>query len=256
MEFLFIKEIINYELFNKIADVKLKGLFNYYQNKIELIEFECNNHLTDDFEFVINNENQNLTEEEEKEKKEYLEKVDEELLRIRKIIEFLVVNVELLKIQVPHFKIYDYSNVSKHIKSKIKSNNHQLDLKKFLMKNKIDSDEIIKKTQELLDTTNEIKLSEFKLMSGFILINVINIYNYYNKCLLYSKELVKEFPFVIKNKDNKLCKIDNEIITMNNDEIKIKHYGLIKNSYMSNNKIGDFINIHKNKDKNFEILFK
>lgn len=256
MEFLFIKEIINYELFNKIVDVKLKGLFNYYQNKIELIEFECNNHLTDDFEFVIDSENQNLTEEEEKEKKEYLEKVDEELLRIRKIIEFLVVNVELLKIQVPHFKIYDYSNVSKHIKSKIKSNNHQLDIKKFLIRNKIDSDEIIKKTQELLDTTNEIKLNEFKLMSGFILINVINIYNYYNKCLLYSKELVQEFPFVIKNKDNKLCKIDNEIITMNNDEIKIKHYGLIKNGYMSNNKIGDFINIHKNKDKNFEILFK
>ena len=110
MEFLFIKEIINYELFNKIADVKLKGLFNYYQNKIELIEFECNNHLTDDFEFVIDSENQNLTEEEEKEKKEYLEKVEEELLRIRKIIEFLVVNVELLKIKVTHFKIYYYYN--------------------------------------------------------------------------------------------------------------------------------------------------
>jgi hypothetical protein len=256
MEFLFIKEIINYELFNKTPDVKFKGLFNYYENKTELIEFQCNDHLIDDFEFVNDIENHNLTEEEEKERNEYLEKVDEELGKIRKIIEFLVVNVELLKIQIPHFKIYDYSNVSKHIKSKIKSANHQLDIKKFLMKNKIDSDEIIKKTQELLDTTNEIKLNEFKLMSSFILIIMINIYNYYNKCLLYSKELVQEFPFVIKNKDTKLCKIDSELITMNNDEIKIKHCGLIKNSYMSNNKIGDFINIHKNKDKNFEILFK
>lgn len=258
MEFLFIKEVINQELFNKIPDIKLKGLFNYYENKIDLIEFQSNN-LTDDFEIINNdndNENYNLTEEEEKERKEYLEKVEEELMRIKKIMEYLVVNIELLKIQIPHFKIYDYSNVSKHIKSKIKSNNHQLDIKKFLLKNKINNDEIVNKVKELLDTTNDFKLNEFKLMSNFIMISIINIYNNYNKNLLYSKELIKEFPYVIKNKDNNLCKIQNEIISLNNDEIKIKHFGLIKNSYMSNNKIGDFINIQKNKDKNFEILFK
>jgi len=254
MYFLFIKEIINNELFNKIPDIKLKGLFNYYENKIELIEFKSNNNFMDDFEFVINNEN--LTEEEEKEKKEYLEKVEEELLRIRKIIEYLVVNLELLKIHIPHFKIYDYSNVSKHIKSKIKSNNHQLDIKKFLIKNKINNDDIIEKLKELFDNTNEINLNDYKLMSSYIIIMTIDIYNYYNKCLLYSKELLQEIPSVIKNKDIQLCKIDNEIMNMNNDEIKIKHFGLIKNSYMSNNKIGNFINIHKNKDKIFEISFK
>jgi len=261
MEFLFIKEIINEELFKKIGDVKLKGLFNYYENKINLIEFNNINNEKDDYEFIIDdkNENVNLTEDEEKEKKEYLEKVDEELSRIKKIMEYLVVNIELLKIQVPHFKIYDYSNVSKHIKSKIKStnHNHQLDIKKFLLKNKISNDEIVEKIKVLIDTTDEIKLNEFKLMSSFIMITIINIYNYYNKSLEYSKELLNEFPFVIKNKDIKLCKIDNEIININNDEIKIKHCGLIKNSYISsNNKIGDFINIGKNKNKNFEILFK
>jgi hypothetical protein len=262
MEFLFIKEIINQELFKKIGDVKLKGLFNYYENKINLIEFNNINNEKDDFEFIIDdkNENDNLTEDEEKEKKEYLEKVDEELSRIKKIMEYLVVNIELLKIQIPHFKIYDYSNVSKHIKSKIKSTNHNhpLDIKKFLLKNKISNDDIVEKLKVLIDNnTDEIKLNEFKLMSSFIIITIINIYNYYNKSLEYSKELLKEFPFVIRNKDIKLCKIDNEIINMNNDEIKIKHYGLIKNSYISsNNKIGDFININKNKNKNFEILFK
>jgi len=248
MELLFIKEIINESYFNRTTDIKLKGLFNYYENKIQLIEYEIYNSSIDDYEIVI--DDNSLTEEDEKNKNDYLDKLEEELIRIKKIMEFMVVNIELLKLEIPHFKLYDYSNVSKHIKSKIKLNNHHFDIKKFLIKNGI-TDDILNQIKELLDTTDEVKLNETKMMSSFIILKVIAIYNYYNKCLLYSKQLLLEYPNVIKNKDKYLCNINKEYFNMNNDEISIKHFDLIKNS-----KIGNFINIRKNKNKNFEILFK
>ncbi len=50
--------------------------------------------------------------------------------------------------------------------------------------------------------------------------------------------------------------IDNKFMNITNDEINIYHHNLIKNAYNSNNKLGDTINLKKDKNKNFEILFK
>jgi hypothetical protein len=257
MEFLFIKKVLNEQLFNKIPDIKFKGLFNYYENKINLIEYEEIKNLSDDdFEFIMDTDTSPLNTDEEEKRNDLLLKLTEEINRIRKVFEYLIVNVEILKLLVPHYKIYDYSNVSRNIKSKIKSANHQLDIKKFLLKNKIEKDFINDKLNELLDTNDKYNLSEFKMMSTYIIIHIINIFNYYNKCLQYSKELLTEFPYIIRNSEEYLVKIRFEIFNLTNDDININHMGLIKNSYTSTNKFGETINIHKNKDKKFEILFK
>lgn len=246
-------EICNYQLYNKIPDIKLKGIFNYYENKINLIEFE-NNKNNEDFEFIINIDSIQLTDEEELDKKKYLDELNEEINRIKKIMEYLVTNIDLLKIQIGNFKIYDYSNVSKHIKNKLKI--HNFDLKQFLLKNKIDKIDLTNKIKELLDISDDIQLNEYKLMSSFLLLEIINIYNNYNKLLLYSKQLVEEFPTIIKEKDKKLVKIDKELIMLNNDELSFKFNSNIKNAFTTNNKLGTMINIKKNKDKNFVLLFK
>ena len=84
------------------------------------------------------------------------------------------------------------------------------------------SDNPEEKIKELLDISDDIQLNEYKLMSSFLLLEIINIYNNYNKLLLYSKQLVEEFPTIIKEKDKKLVKIDKELIMLNNDELSFK----------------------------------
>ena len=74
--------------------------------------------------------------------------------------------------------------------------------------------------------------------------------------MVYSINLLEEYPFTIRNKEEYLVMIDNKFMNITNDEINIYHHNLIKNAYNSNNKIGDTINFKKDKNKNFEILFK
>lgn len=257
MEFLFIKKIIDAQVFNKSANVDIKDIFNYYPTKTKLINF-CNytDSNPDDYEFVIDIDSNPLTENEEEERTTYMNSLKEEVLKTTKVIEYLITNLEISKVKIANFKIYDYDNTSKYIKSKIKSNNHNLDVKKFIFKNKIDKDEIIRKIKEMGVIIDGSLIGELKLMTYFILIKIIDIYNIYNKCLVYSINLLEEYPFVIRNKDEYLSIIDAKFMNITNDEINIYHHNLIKNSYNSNNKIGDTINLKKDKNKNFEILFK
>lgn len=255
MEFLFIKKIIDTQIFNKIAEVNINDIFNYYPTKTDLITF-CNTGSTDgnDYEYVIDVDSDPLNEKEEEEKSKYVNSLKEEVLKTSKVIEYLIANVEISKLKVANFKIYNYDNTSKHIKSKIKSGNHNLDVKKFILKNKIDRDAIVSKMKEMgviVQGTDDLKL-----MSYFILIKIIEIYNTYNKCLVYSINLLEEYPYMIRKKDEYLSLIDNKFINITNDEINIYHHNLIKNSYNSNNKIGESINLKRDKNKNFEILFK
>lgn len=246
-------EICNQHLFNKIPDVKLNGIFNYYENKINIIEFDVPNK-NDDFEFIVDVDGSSLSEKDEEEKNKYLKELDEEIIKIKKVIEYLLINVDFLKIQVANFKVYDYSSTPKHIRNKIKV--HNFDIKQFINKNKINKNELINKIKDVLNTSNEINLNENKIMSSFVLLEIINIYNNYNKRLNYSKQLLEEIPGIIKDKDTKLVKIDKTIINLSDDEIVINHNGNIKNSYATNDKLGMFISIKKNKDKNFVISFK
>jgi len=242
MEQLFIKKIINQQLYNKINDININDIFNYYPDKIDIIPFINNNEdQNDDYEFIIDIDNSNLNEEEEKDKNDYLNKLKEEITRISKIIEYLIVNININKIKTLNYKSYNYDNTSKFIKNKIKSNNHNFDIKKFIIKNKIEN-------------TND--NNDNKMISLFILNKMIEIFNNYNKCLNYSLKLLEEYPYIIRNKNDYLSIIDINFFNMNNDEINVNHHNLIKNSYNSNNKQTTIINIKKNKDKNFEILFK
>ena len=142
MEFLFIKKIIDTQIFNKTADIDVKDIFNYYPTKEKLITF-CNSNQNDcnDYEFVIDVDSNPLNEKEEEERNTYMNSLKEEVLKVTKVIEYLIANLEVSKTKIANFKVYDYDNVSKHIKSKIKSGNHNLDVKKFILKNikKIDS---------------------------------------------------------------------------------------------------------------------
>lgn len=255
MEFLFIKKIIDTQIFNKVADVDVKDIFNYYPTKENLIPF-CNSNQNEgnDYEFVIDVDPNPLNEKEEEERNTYINSLKEEVLKIGKVIEYLIANLEISKTKVANFKVYDYDNTSKHIKSKIKSSNHNLDVKKFILKNKIDRDAVVVKMKEMgIDSTGT---GDLRIMTFFILIKIIEIYNIYNKCLVYSINILEEYPFTIRNKDEYLSTIDNKFMNITNDEINVYHHNLIKNAYNSNNKIGDTINFKKDKNKNFEILFK
>lgn len=253
MEFLFIKKIIDTQIFNKVANIDIKDIFNYYPTKTNLISF-CNNDNSNegnDYDFVIDCDAKPLDDKEEEERKQYLNSLKEELLRTTKVFEYLITNLEIPKTKIGNYKVYNYDNTSKHIKSKIKGN-HNLDVKYFILKNKINRDDIISKIKEM--GVSEIENDDLKIMIYFILIKIIDIYNTYNKCLVYSINLLEEYPFTIRNKSEYLSVIDNKFINITNDEINIYHHNLIKNAYNSNNKLGETIYFKKN--KNFEILFK
>jgi len=257
MEFLFIKKVIDRNLFDNSIDLNINEIFNYYTNKEELIKFENKktNDETNDYEFIIDVDASPLNEKEEEEMKIYLSMLKEEINRIQKVIEYLIANVDVYKIKLLNYKNYDYDNTSKFIKSKIKSGNHNFDLKKFLMKNKINKDEIIEKFKQM--TVKEIgAINDSKLATYYLLIKIMEFFNNYNKSLVYSVKLLEEYPYIYKNKDEYLCEINQKNMNMNNDEINIYHHSLIKNAYTTNNKYGDTINLKRGKDKNFEMSFK
>jgi len=256
MEQLFIKNIINNELFNKLPNIKLNGLLNYYDTKENIISFD------NDYIINIDYNKTDIDENDIKEIDDYLKEIIAELTKVKKVMEYLIVNLQLNKLNIPYYKVYDYSNIPNNLKSKIKTN-HLFDIKKFIIKNGIHKEELIK-TIKILLAQDELKINinEMKLMIFFILIKIFELYNIYNKSLLYSIELIKENPNIIKNKNDNLIIINKNNFLINNDIIEINHYNLIKNAYSKNNinnKKATVVNITSSTkitiNKNNEILF-
>ena len=153
METLFIKKLVNKELF---------------------CLSETNDENKEDYEYIINIDNidnTNLNEEEEKDKDSFIAMANEELNRINAIVNYFSTNINVNKVFVPYYKVYDYSNTPNNLKRKINTHNHIFDIKKFILKNNIDKN---------------------KNMAEFILSKIFELLSEYNKCLLYSLLLLKE----------------------------------------------------------------
>lgn len=265
MEFLFIKRIIDKNLFeNNSKTVIYNDLFNYYSDKTELIKYSNNNISTDnennkekdDYEFVSLTP---LNEKEEEEMNNYLAQVKEEIARIEKVIEYMIANIpDIHKIKLLNYKIYDYDNTSKFIKSKVraKANIHNFDILKFILKNKINKDDVLMKIREMTVKDIGSSINENKLAVYYLIIKIIEFYNIYNKCLNYSLKLLEENPCLYRDKDECLSIIDKKFINLINDELNFYHYNQIKNAYSTTNKLGETIVLKRGTDKNFEILFK
>jgi len=260
METLFIKNIVNGELLNKMPSINTDGIFSVDNKQEQIIRFE-NNNFNDEYEFILNIDNINnddLNEEEEKAKNDYILSINEEYKKITSIIKYIIANIDIEKVIIPDYKIYDYSNVPKNLKSKIKSHNHIFDAKKFIMKNNIDKTNINAiiskmKNKDLKDS------NELKIIAFFIIIKIMDILDKYNKCLLYSLELLKEYPYVFRYKDDYLLSINDSYFTITDNNITLMHYNIIKNAFIKNNndnKKSSIINISKNKNNNYEIIFK
>ncbi len=253
----FIKKIINNELLTNIPNIIYDGIYNYDINKQELINFTTP-FINNNFEYLIIDKDistSNLNEEEENEKNAYINDLTNEQIRIKKVIEYLIINVEISKINILNYKIYDYSNTSNHIRSKIKTN-HNFDIKHFIIKNKINREKIQKQMSLMLNKPIG-DMNETKLMSYYLLIFIIDIYNIYNKCINYSIELLKEHPYIHRKKEDYLLNINPNYFKIVNDEIEIMHHNLIKNAYKKDkDKTSSFISFKKTKQKNYELDFK
>jgi hypothetical protein len=258
-----INNIINKRLYNNQPSLNTNGLLLYNINKEEILKF---NNLTsdkseEDFVYINDiNENEYLNEIEEKEREEYIKSLQEEISRINKIMEYLIININLNKINIPNYKIYDYSELSKNLRTKVKTKNHKFDIKLFLIKNKINKNEIETIAKKFLNTNVlDFNLTEHKQMLLFLLSKIIDVFDYYHKNLLYSLEIISELPLLIRDKDKdnsykNLINIDKDIININDTKtiFTFNHFNLIKNAF---NKSENKIELTKNKDI-FEIIFK
>ena len=65
MEFLFIKKIIDRNLYSKSPDIKYNDILNYYPNKETIIEYNSYKDESNDYEFIIDIDATPLTEKEE-----------------------------------------------------------------------------------------------------------------------------------------------------------------------------------------------
>ena len=258
-----INYIINKRLYDTQPSLNIDSLLLYNINNEEILKFNNNTNDEDEDDFVYIN-NITLNETEEKEKVDYIKSLEEEINRINKIMEYLIVNININKINIPYYKIYDYSELSKNIRTKVKSKNHIFDIKIFLIKNKVTKENMEIIAKKLFNTDNlNFNLSENKQMLLFILNKIIEIYDLYHKNLLYSLAVINELPILIKEKEKdnsykNLININKDIIDINDTKtiITINHFNLIKNTYnKSENKITNKIEITKNKDL-FEIGFK
>lgn len=258
-----ISNITNQDLFNNQSSLILDGILNYDINKHELLKF------TEEEYEVIDKITDNTSNDTSNEEEEYIKGVNDEIDRINKIIEFLVVNLDINKMTIPYYKVYDYSDLPKNLRTKVKSNSHIFDIKNFIMKNRINKDEIEIYSKKILNRNQlNFNLTENKIMIVFILMKIFNIYEYYHKCLNYSLKVLKENPELIKNK-NKDGSYSN-LITINETKNKelmnlndlktsfsINCIDEIKNGYTKTGKISSKIEINKNKDKDlYEIIFK
>ena len=259
MEHLFIKNFKNPSLFLKCPSIDIQGIFDYNPEKETIISFTSQE--TEEFEIINKDDDKDFN--------ELISKLKDEKSRIIKLLELLIVNADIQKIQLPHFKIYNYENVANHMKTKIKkhSNNNYFDIIKFNLKNGINKDkELILETIKQMSNT-DINKDDIKLAIYFILIKIINLFDIYLKCIHYSIELLNYEPSIIYNENFKdfIINLDNTYFNFVDDEININHHNLIKNSYAKNvdkNKSSmsitssTMIKLKKNSNKNYEIYFK
>lgn len=259
---MYIKNIINQSLYNNSSSLITDGIFDYNPDKIDIISFVKNQ---EEFEIIDKDFDENL----KNKRDEIINILNEEKKRIVKILEFFIVNVDIHKIHLPFYKIYDYDNISNYMKTKVKkhSNNNFFDIVKFNIKNAINKDKenIINIFSQMTNINkNELtKINEFKLAIYFILIQIIELFNIYLKSIHYSIELLNEYPSIL-NDDYKdfIINMDNKFFNITDDEINIFHHNLIKNAFhknMEKDKMSitssTIIKIKKNSNKNYEIFF-
>lgn len=258
MENIFIKNIINRPLFDNSPSLIIDGIFDYNPEKIDLISFTKNQ---EEFEII----DKEIDEDLKKKQNEMINVLNNEKKRIIKILEYLIVNIDINKIQLPFFKTYDYDNVANYMKTKIKkhSNNNFFDIVKFNIKNNINKnkDFIISQISNMTNIKHFDNLNEIKLAIFFILIKIIELFNIYLKSINYSIEFINENP--LNTNEDYLINMDNKFFNITDDEINIFHHNLIKNSFnknMDKNKLSitssTIIKIKRNSNKNFEIIFK
>lgn len=259
MEHLFIKNFKNPSLFLKSPSIDIQGIFDYNPEKETIISFISQE--TEEFEIINKDDDNDFN--------ELISKLKDEKIRIIKLLELLIVNIDIQKTQLPHFKIYNYENVANHMKTKIKkhSNNNYFDIIKFNLKNGINKDkELILETIKKMSNI-DVNKDDIKLAIYFILIKIINLFDCYLKCIHYSIELLNDEPSLIKdeNINDFIINLENSSFNFIDDEININHYNLIKNSYVKNvdkNKSSlsitssTMIKLKKNSNKNYEIYFK
>ena len=258
MENLFIKNIINQQFFDNSPSLVIDGIFDYNPEKIDLISFTK---IQEEFEII----DKDIDEELKNKKDEMIKVLNNEKKRIIKILEYLIVNIDIHKIQLPFYKIYDYDNVSNLMKNKIKkhSNNNFFDIIKFNIKNGVNKNKefIISQFSTMTNIKKFDNLNEIKLATFFILIKIIEIFNVYLKSIQYSIDIINENP--LNTNEDILVNMDNKFFNITDDEINIYHHNLIKNSFNKNidkNKFSitssTIIKIKRNSNKNFEIFFK
>lgn len=254
MENLFIKTIINREIFDNTPSLIIDGIFDYNPEKIDLVSFKKNQ---EEFEII----DKDIDEDLKNKREEMIKVLNEEKIRVIKILEYLIVNIDINKIQLPYYKTYDYNNVSNFMKNKIKkhSNNNNFDIVKFNIKNSINKnkDLIISQFSTITNIKQFDNLNEIKLATFFILIKIIEIFDIYLKSIHYSIDIINENP--LNTNEDYLINMDNKFFNITDDEINIFHHNLIKNSFNKNNlniTPSTFIKIKRNSNKNFEIIFK
>jgi hypothetical protein len=227
----FVSSIYDNDIYIKTPNISYKGLFDYYENKEEVIKYNIvdigNDMNIEEFEIIDKDDNINI--DDKKEMRDGLIKgFEEERKRTEKVIEYLVVNADINKLELSYFKSYDYNDVHKYMRTKIKKHTNYFDIKNFMNKNKINKDFLI----NLFDL-KENNLSMNKICVYHILYKIIDIYNQYNKALIYSIELLKKYPKLL-NEDkylDYLVKINPNLFLIKNDEINILHLNEIKNAY-------------------------
>jgi hypothetical protein len=258
MENLFIKTIINRKLFDNSSSLNIEGIFDYNPEKINLVSFINNQ---EEFEII----DKEIDEELKNKKDEMIKVLNDEKKRVIKILEYLIVNIDTQKLQLPFYKTYDYNNVANYMKTKIKkhSNNNFFDIVKFNIKNGINKnkDFIISQFSKMTNIKDIDNLNEIKLAIFFILIKIIEIFNIYFKSIQYSIDIINDNP--LNTNEDYLINMDNKFFNITDDEINIYHHNLIKNSFnknMDKNKLSitssTIIKIKRNSNKNFEIIFK
>jgi len=260
---MYIKNIINQSLYNNTSSLITNGIFDYNPDKIDIISFIKNQ---EEFEIIDKDFDEDL----KNKRDEMINILNEEKKRIVKILEFFIVNVDIHKIQLPFYKIYDYENISNYMKTKVRkhSNNNFFDIQKFNIKNGLNKDkEIILANFSQMTNINKdelTKINEFKLAIYYILIQIIELFNTYLKSIHYSIELLNENPSIL-NDDYKdfLINMDNKFFNITNDEINIFHHNIFKYAFQKNidkDKMSitssTIIKIKKNSNKNYEIFFK
>jgi hypothetical protein len=258
MENLFIKTIINRKLFDNSSSLNIEGIFDYNPEKIDLVSFIKNQ---EEFEII----DKEIDEELKNKKDEMIKVLNDEKKRVIKILEYLIINIDTQKLQLPFYKTYDYNNVANYMKTKIKkhSNNNFFDIVKFNIKNgnNKNKDFIISQFSKMTNIKDIDNLNEIKLAIFFILIKIIEIFNIYFKSIQYSIDIINDNP--LNTNEDYLINMDNKFFNITDDEINIYHHNLIKNSFnknMDKNKLSitssTIIKIKRNSNKNFEIIFK